>query len=243
MRAPTREELDTCLREMRSLHLPEHGEAWLTRARFDWSHKNGGERCYGEVLRPTRSFDREIPLAEFRVPRMPEIGSRWVRKNHPYPNRRHEVSVVTAQELPGVSKVDIGPSWARVALKHDASADEEKAVNDWIAERANPDLTVLVYREAKPVDPLTVYVTRQLTAVPDGWTEERWRARVLGLLEKAQRQWMPDDQRPRYLCALVETERKAPQYARLDGLVTTPASPRWWKGETAPKPERLGRRR
>ena len=97
MRVPTREELDTCLREMRSLHLPGHGEAWLTRARFDWSHKNGGERCYGEVLRPTRSFDREIPLAEFRVPRMPEIGSRWVRRNHPYPALKHEVSVVTAQ--------------------------------------------------------------------------------------------------------------------------------------------------
>lgn len=119
----------------------------------------------------------------------------------------------TVQELPGVSSVDTGPGWARVVLKHGASADEEKVVNDWLAQRATPDFMVLVYREAKPVEALVV-----TTFAPGAPT------------------------------ATIETHviRGVPgaRHERLDGgLATTPASPRWWKGETAPKPERMGRRR
>lgn len=100
--------------------------------------------------------------------------------------------------------------------------------------------------ESTATEPPTLegYVKEQMADVPAGWNAEMWRARVLGMLEQTSDRSALPGERLRLMAEYVTRVRRGASSEMVAGLSSyVPATPRWWKGETPPRPERMGLKR
>ncbi len=151
-------------------------------------------------------------------------------------------SLADLQSQPGVrSARNDGPGRVVVMLKRDASDAEWRGLRDWNDEHMGAGSVMMLEREPPTLE---TYVKEQMADVPAGWNAEMWRARVLGMLEQtADRSALPGE-RLRLMAEYVTRVRRGASSEMVAGLSSyVPATPRWWKGEAPPRPERMGLKR
>lgn len=151
-------------------------------------------------------------------------------------------SLADLQSQPGVrSARNDGPGRVVVMLKRDASDAEWRGLRDWNDEHMGAGSVMMLEREPPTLEG---YVKEQMADVPAGWNAEMWRARVLGMLEQtADRSALPGE-RLRLMAEYVTRVRRGASSEMVAGLSSyVPATPRWWKGEAPPRPERMGLKR
>ena len=151
-------------------------------------------------------------------------------------------SLADLQSQPGVrSARNDGPGRVVVMLKRDASDAEWRGLRDWNDEHMGAGSVMMLEREPPTLEG---YVKEQMADVPAGWNAEMWRARVLGMLEQTSDRSALPGERLRLMAEYVTRVRRGASSEMVAGLSSyVPATPRWWKGETPPRPERMGLKR